>query len=587
MNTIIKKIYLLPLAAAMLLLSGCMDNVEPTSYATKEQVNASSTSFNMLVNGLKSKMMELRTYGSTAGSATEATGDWGYPCFMLWRDEMLDGMPTTGTSWNYQYVLEAATNLAYYTAYPYYYYYSFINNTNRILSGVDEVNASESMKQSLARVHAYRALSYMHLSTMFEFYKTGITELDSLAGPVQGLTVPIVTEKTTADESKNNPRAPFYKMYRFIYKDLAFAKENIVKYSRSEKNDINYDVVNGLLARFWLNLATRFERNPKDLATQLSHEGDEDGYKDLGITSALDCYKKAEDCALDVVHSDYTPMTREQWHDPTTGFNTANSSWVWSIKYSSTEQTAYSWCSITGLFASEPTWAMPAYGSEYRCISKALYDQIGDGDWRKTTWVDPADAGAAIAPTIKYNTVLKDSTAATVAAKTAWCRLPAYANLKFRSGSGNMESEEVGLIVDLPLMRVEEMYFIMIECELHLSGLSQAKMLLENFLNTYRYDEDKKYVSTATTDREFIYELIGQKYIEFWGEDVLFADYKRLGLRVDRKQEDTNYLAVYQMRSFEGYAAPWMNFYIPSIERDFNKAIVMNPDPTPYVKFCK
>lgn len=150
-----------------------------------------------------------------------------------------------------------------------------------------------------------------------------------------------------------------------------------------------------------------------------------------------------------------------------------------------------------------------------------------------------------------------------------------------------MESEEVGLIVDLPLMRVEEMYFIMIECELHLSGLSQAKMLLENFLNTYRYDEDKKYVSTATTDREFIYELIGQKYIEFWGEDVLFADYKRLGLRVDRKQEDTNYLAVYQMRSFEGYAAPWMNFYIPSIERDFNKAIVMNPDPTPYVKFCK
>ncbi len=588
MNTIIKKIYLLPLAISTLLLSGCMDNVEPTSFATKEQINSSSTSFDMLVNGLKSKMMELRTYGSTAGSAAEATGDWGYPCFMLWRDVTLDGMPSTGTSWNYQYTLEAATNLSYYSVYPYYYYYSFINNTNRILNGVDEVNASESVKQSLARVHTYRALCYMQLSSMFEFYKTGIEELDSTASKVLGLTVPILTENTTADESKNNPRAPFYKMYRFIYKDLAFAEDNINRYSRSEKNDINADVINGLMARFWLNLGTRFERNPNDLVTQLEHEGDQDGFKDLGITSALDCYRKAGEYAQQVIYAGYTPMTSEQWHDATTGFNTANTAWVWSIKFSSTEQTAYSWCSITGLFASEPTWAMPAYGSEYRCISKALYDQIGDGDWRKTTWVDPEDAGAVVAPTVKYNTVLKDSTAATKAAKTAWCRLPAYANLKFRSGSGNMESEEVGLLVDIPLMRVEEMYFIDMEAKLHTAGLAQAKQALESFLNTYRYTDGKQYVSAAATDREFIYEMIGQKYIEFWGEDVLFADYKRLGLKVDRTQDDTNYLSSYQMHSYEGYAAPWMNFYIPSMERDFNKGIVMNPDPVSYIaKYCK
>ena len=588
MNTIIKKIYMLPLAVSAFLLSGCMDNVEPTSYATKEQINSNSKSFDMLVNGLKSKMMELRTYGSEAGSAAEATGDWGYPCFMLWRDETLDGMPSTGTSWNYQYTLEAATNLSYYTVYPYYYYYSFISNTNSILKGMDEDAASESVKQSLARVHAYRALCYMQLSMMFEFYKTGIDDLDAKAKSVLGLTVPISTENTTADESKNNPRAPFYKMYRFIYRDLSLAEEYIGRYSRSEKNDINADVINGLLARFWLNLGTRFERNPADLATQLEHENDADGFKALGITSALDCYRKAGEYAESVINAGYTPVTEQQWHDATTGFNTANSAWVWSIRYSSTEQAAYSWCSITGLFASEPTWAMPAYGNEYRCISKALYDQIGDGDWRKTTWVDPEDAGAVVAPTVKYNTVLKDSTADTKKDKTAWCRLPAYANLKFRSGSGNMESEEVGLLVDLPLMRVEEMYFIQMEAALHTAGLAQAKMLLESFLNTYRYAVNKEYVSTATTNREFIYEMIGQKYIEFWGEDVLYADYKRLGLKVDRTQEDTNYLSSYRMHSREGYAAPWMNFYIPSMERDFNKAIVMNPDPVSYIAtYCK
>lgn len=59
-------------------------------------------------------------------------------------------------------------------------------------------------------------------------------------------------------------------------------------------------------------------------------------------------------------------------------------------------------------------------------------------------------------------------------------------------------------------------------------------------------------------------------------------------LKVDRTQEDTNYLSSYRMHSREGYAAPWMNFYIPSMERDFNKAIVMNPDPVSYIAtYCK
>lgn len=579
---------MIPLAAATLTLGSCIETVEPSSVASKEQVNSNSQSFSMLVNGLKAKMIETDTYGSTSGSFYEAIGDWGYPCFMLWRDVMLDGMPTTGSSWNYQYVLEAATSLAGYSCYPYYYYYSFINNTNRILQGMDEESATTETQQSLAIVHTYRALCYMQLSTMFEYYKTGIDELDAKAesNGVMGLTTPIVTENTTAEESKNNPRAPFYKMYRFINKDLTLAEKYIGSYSRSEKNDINKDVINGLAARFWLYLGSRFERNPSDLAEQLQHEGDEDGFTALGISTANDCFKKAGEYAQKVINAGYSPVTESQWHDVTTGFNTANQAWVWDYKFSSTEQAPNYWCSITGIFASEPTWGIAAYGGEYRCISKSLYDKIGDSDWRKTTWVAPADAGSATVPE-KYQTKLADETTASIKANTNWSRLPAYANLKFRPASGDMESQEVGMLAAIPLMRVEEMYFIKMEAAMHTDGLAAAKAQLESFLNTYRYT-DGSYTCSATTEDDFIKEMITQKYIEFWGEDVLFADYKRLGLQVDRTQDDTNYLEVYQLKSKAGYTAPWMNFYIPEVERSFNKGVAMNPDPVSYIsKYCK
>ncbi len=580
-----KKYIAVPLVAATLSLSGCMDTIEPTDVASKDQVNMDSEAFGKLVNGLKSKMIQLDTYGSEVGSFTEAVADWGYPCYMLWRDILLDGMPTTGSAWNYQRYFEGATSLTYCAGYPYYYYYSFINNANRIIASRSEEGAPEGIKQSLAITRTYRALSYFHLTMMYEYFKTGIDELDqkAAANGVMGLTVPLVTENTTADESKNNPRVPFYTMYKFIYNDLKIAEENIGSYARSDKNDINEDVINGIMARFWMAVGSRFLRYPEDLQTQLDHESDGD-YAALGVTSANDCFAKAAEYAEKVVAAGYSPVTSDQWHDASTGFNTANQAWVWDFMFSSTEQTPRYWMTITGTLAIEPTWAFPAYTKEYRCISKKLYDKMPDADWRKTTWVGPDDAGAVKVPS-KYETTLKDETAATISANTQWSRLPAYSSLKYRAAS--MDSEEQGLLTAIPLMRVEEMYFIEIEAALRTSGLAAAKSQLESFLNTYRYT-DGSYVCNATNADDFITEMIAQKYIEFWGEDVMFNDYKRLGLQIDRTGADNNYLEAYQLKSKAGYVAPWLNFYISDVEKSFNKAVVMNPDPTDCVKmYCK
>ena len=573
-----KAIYILPLAAAMS-LTACIDEESPTQQASADQVASSSTSLNMLVSGLKSKMISYCNYYSDVTS-WYASQDWGYGCYMLTKETMLDGFPTTGSTWNYQTYYESATRLTSYTAPVYFFYYNLADLANKIMKSTEGAT-SETMLNYRGIAHTYRALAYMDLALMFEFWPTGNSDLDTKAKDIMGLTVPIVTESTTAEEAKNNPRADFPTMYRFIYSDLSKAKELLAGYERTEKNDVNIDVVNGLLARFWLTVATRFQRYPNDLPKQLEAEGANDGYADLGITSAADCYKEAEDCAKAVINAGYTPMTKEQWHDVKSGFNTANQAWVWDMRITSTEQYSYYWNSIMGNVASEPTWALPAYGGEYRCISTNLYSYIQDGDWRKTSWIAPEDAGSKTVPE-KYQTQLKDETAASKAANTNFSRLPAYANLKFRPGSGSLDDEQTGMLVDIPLMRVEEMYFIVIECEYYLNGKIAGMGKLDKFMNKYRFDEGKWY--TAWNTDSYIIELMSQKYIELWGEGIMYNDYKRLGLPILRDYEGSNYVEPYNKLNHEAFGcAQWLNFYIPEVARTYNSALSgkMNPDPTP------
>ena len=575
-----KAIYILPLAAAMS-LTGCIDEETPTQQASADQVASSSTSLSMLVSGLKSKMISYCNYYSDVTS-WYATQDWGYPCYMLIKETMLDGFPTTGSTWNYQTYYESATRLTSYTAPVYFYYYNLADLSNKIMKSTEGAT-TETMLDYRGIAHTYRALAYMDLALMFEFWPTGNSELDAKAKDIWGLTVPIVTENTTAEEAKNNPRADFATMYRFIYSDLSKAKELLAGYERAEKNDVNIDVVNGLLARFWLTAATRFQRYPNDLPKQLAAEGANDGYADLGITSAADCYQKAEECAKAVINAGYTPMTKEQWHDVKSGFNTANQAWVWDMRITSQEQYSYYWNSIIGNVASEPTWALPAYGGEYRCISSDLYYSIQDGDWRKTSWIAPEDAGATTVPD-KYETQLKDESAGSKAANTNFSRLPAYANLKFRPGSGSIDDEQTGMLVDIPLMRVEEMYFIVMECEYYLNGEIAGLIKLDNFMNDYRFDEGNKWYYAYETSDSFIIELMSQKYIELWGEGLMYNDYKRLGLPIIRKYQGSNYVEPYDKLNHEAFGcAQWLNFYIPEVARTYNNALSgkMNPDPTP------
>ena len=247
-------------------LTSCIDEETPTEQASAEQVASSGSSVKMLASGLQSKMISYCNYYDDI-SSWYATQDWGYGCYMLIKETMLDGFPSSGTSYNYQSVYESASNLSSYTTPIYFYYYNLAALANRIMTATENAT-TETMREYRGIAQTYRALAYMDLALMFEFWETGNAELNAQATDIQGLTVPIVTEKTTDEEAKNNPRADFATMYRFIYSDLSNARELLQGYERSGKNDVNSDVVNGLLARFWMTLAARFERYPADLEKQ-------------------------------------------------------------------------------------------------------------------------------------------------------------------------------------------------------------------------------------------------------------------------------------------------------------------------------
>lgn len=555
--------------SSLVLATGCIEETLPKTEATPETIEKSTSSMEYMLNGLSSYFVAYDTWGSSGN-----TNDWGYPCQLYMREVMGEDFPVYDASYDYWSHIESGSGLRYAAYYSWFYYYKFIKNTNNVIALVpDPANAETKAVYCLGQALGLRAMLYMELSTCFEYRATQVESLnaDAQSMGVVGLTVPIVDENTSKTDLNNNPRVPFYTMYRFIMTDLNRAETYLEGYEQATKAHANRAVVYGLKARLWLDMASRFDREPDALAKQMSAEGSSDGYDDIGINSAMDCYAKAAEYARKAIGGGNTPLTEDQWMNSKTGFNTPQSSWMLGTYVTSKEEinTGYYYNSFVAQIASEPTWGMPRYGSAFRLISKSLYDKISDSDWRKNSWISPDDAGKTEIPE-KYRTELKGD---------AWSRLPAYANLKFRAGSGSISTIETGLIASLPIMRVEEMYFIRFEAIAHTEGVAAAAKEMADFLNTYRYT-DGSYNCEATDLDSFITELMVQRRIEFWGEGINFFAYKRLGLPITRSYDGTNWLSSQRLNTKAGYTAPWMNYVLPEYERDNNQGVILNPDPS-------
>lgn len=576
-----KRIYITTIAfcAAASLFNSCIEETFPTDVASTEQVAESTTALEALANATAAHMNAYNILNASSANAT----DYGYPAIMTARDVMCNDFPVSKTGYDYFNNPWGSTNYLGDYAYQqiiWYFYYGLINNAHSTIRTVDPAEASEAAKQYLGSALAYRAMAYLELSCMFEYKPTGVSNLDSKASAdnIYGLTVPIVTENTPEETAQKNPRAPFYKMYRFILNDLNRAEEYLADFTRKARNTPDLSVVYGLKARTWLEIATRFRLSPEDLSTQMAHESDSElkEFAPLGISSAEECYAKALEYARKAINSGvYSPLTQDQWHNTTSGFNKSDSqnSWMLGIIIG-TNSVNSNYRNFIGNVSPETTFGVANYKYDtFRMISKSLYDQIPDADWRKVTWIAPEDAGKA--PSAKYHTLLSDE---------IWAKTPAYTGFKFRPGSGEMDVYKTGAATDIPVMRIEEMYFIEAEALAFTQGMAAGVAALENFMNQYRYTDGSYKCGQLAGIDEFLDKLMVQKRIEFWGEGLIYFDYKRLRMQVLRGYKGTNHLTAQRFNSIPGYVAPWLNIYITETEERVNTSIINNPDPTKAIK---
>ena len=201
-------------------------------------------------------------------------------------------------------------------------------------------------------------------------------------------------------------------------------------------------------------------------------------------------------------------------------------------------------------------------------IDARLFSSIPDADWRKTTWIAPADKGNEKAFNTKY-------ARGTSMSYNEWRDYNAYCGFKFHPNGGDRNTSTNGNAVSIPLMRVEEMYLIEAEAVGRANGEGAGRALLESFMNTYRYS-DGSYKSTGTGLDGFINDVFTQKRIEFWGEGLILWDYRRLEKEMTRGYVGTNFPELYRFNSQPNAVSPWSTLSIPQLERDFNPAVILN-----------
>ena len=562
MRNCIKNLFIVLFAVVS--LTGCIKEIYPANGTlTDEQMKDYPVS--MLLDGLSVDMMAAETAGyySAYGDQT----DFGLPAIHLRTEYMLEDLVSVGNV-NYNqfntYVASLYMNSDYqYCGYFWDCYYSWIKGANEIIGMIDPETESAEEKDWLGQAYAYRAMFYLDLARLYlPKENTNITSYQ-VYGDAKGLTVPKVTEKTTEEDALHNPRLPWEEMFGFILEDLAAAEKYLEGSAATSYLRPTLAAVYGLYARTCLELGAN--------ESELNY--DEQESRAAYIEAARYARKAVET-------SGKTPLTQAQWENPSTGFNSgsSNNSWIWGLPLSASSTTNVS--NFATYMAPEATWG---YGCRVLpAINSRLYSEIPDADFRKHSWLDPEWSEWGGNYEYDYQLCGSEDDQENFV-KTA----KPYTNIKFRPATGEVSNYSVGSCSDHPLMRVEEMYFIMMEATVRVGritdgiaelNLDPAPRQLENFLNSYRYT-DASYECPSITSAQFITEMLRQKRIEFWGEGILMYDYKRLNVGLTRTGSNFDSRFAFDI---VGRSPQW-NIVIPRGEIQGNSGITdyqNNPDPS-------
>ena len=403
--------------------------------------------------------------------------------------------------------------------------YNEIAAANEVLKAYTYSSEDKEVRYKIAQARAVRAFAYLNLAPYFQFgYAAGASDLPC---------VPLVTETTT--NFTENPRATVAEIYTLIIEDLTFAIENLEGYVRSDKSRIDRQVAYGLRARAYLNM-------------------------EEWSLAAADAAKAA---------AGYVPASLEEVSKPFL-YDIDEHNWIWGYDMRSDIALANPYATSSSWLRSFSGDGYAAACQVYACINSLLYDKIPVTDVRKGWWVD-ASLESPLLEDVTWNGVSGPAVARLEIDNVKMAFLP-YTNVKFGMYQvGGTTNDE-----DWPFMRVEEMILIQAEGLAKSGKTAEAKVLLENFVQTYR---DPSYSVTAS-GRSLEDEIWFQRRIELWGEGFSNSDTRRLNKPLVRfhkgVQSNVPEAFRFNMPADDG----WWLMRFTSAEKNTNLAIVDNSGGT-------
>lgn len=538
----LKNIYAV-FALALFTFSGCVDlDTYPTGRVTKDTYNKV-----VELDGEKANAMSNSMYGwlnkynvLDYEPGKNRHDDYGYPSLSLNMETMASDLacgpdnPDYGWFWTTQnFTNNSFTGEM--TRQFWKFGYGLIKQANEVIGGINPATEDAALKSILGQALSMRAFTYHLLVQCYQGEYSASKTKPS---------VPIVTEKTTREESFNNPSATVEKVYELIVSDLTRAVNDylpVTDLTSGRNFRVNYQVANGLLARVYMCMGK---------------------------------WSEAHDAAEKAIGRN-VPMSASSYVDASSGFNDfSNPAWLWGMPVLETDDAVKSgivnWPSHLGS-------CNYGYAGLVGCtkhISARLYNAMDDNDCRKGLYC--GDDGTGKATPAKYMT---DAEIAFWSKKDAGGNvIPLgktypFLNIKFRPYKGVVGTETNAS--DWPLMRVEEMYLIRAEAKVKGGDAATAATIVEDLVKNYRYTAG---TYTAPTDTEALFkEIQFQRAIELWGEGFSFWDMKRWNKGLNRYYRGSNFIKDCQYVVAAGNNL--FNLQTPQAELNSNNGAIKSPIP--------
>lgn len=516
------KKYLILSVLGLTSLTGCyeMDTVSLDEYASDEQKAQSKEANPELAQSSITGITALfSVYGECYGTSPKLYHvDYGFASAMLMQDSRGIDMVSDNIGYNwYSSMAEMSdcTPTSYTSEITWNALYSQIRSANSALAGLpaaDTEGLDPTLQFYIAQAKAMRAFDYLVLAQTYQF---------TYAADKTAPCVMIITEENEAEVAANGcTRSSVEEVYAQIMDDINVAI-SLLEESGVKPSDVLQDK-----PKRFISLAAAY------------------GIRARANLIMQNWQDAADDAAKAIANFDGAPVSLAEASHP--GFNslTANN-WMWGIAIAPTDRVVTSgivnWPSHMGSF----NYGYASVGA-WRKVNIKLYNSIASTDVRKGWFLGADGTSANLTPEQQ--------------AYAQQSGMVPYTQVKFAPYQDELGTSENAC--DIPLMRIEEMYYIQAEGTAMAGG--DGATILTDFVKTYR---DPSYAFTGS-GKDVQEECFMQRRVELYGEGLTTFDFLRLQKDFDRRGGGWETEMVYNVPA----GSPVLIVPIPEGEINGNKA---------------